>query len=782
MRRCLPLGEKLEAELAEEKSSDIRNDGSIVGKSVVRVDAWDKVSGKAQYVDDIPFPGCWYGGTVRSDVPHGKIVGIRQDPSFDWSKVVFVTAKDLPGPNEVAMVRRDMPILAKEIVNYVSEPIALIAAPSKALLKAALKAVKVEIEPIEPVFTIEEALSGENIIWGEDNVLAKFEVNKGNAEEAFNEADIIIEETYRTGHQEQLYLEPQGMVALPRDDGGIEVIGSLQCPYYIHSAMTHAFMLPPEKVVIKQAVTGGGFGGKEDFPSLLAIHAAVLALKAKRPVKIIYDRAEDMVSTTKRHPSRIRHRTGVKKDGTIVAQDIDLVLDGGAYTTLSIVVLQRSLLHATGCYNIPNAHVSAKVVATNTPPNGAFRGFGAPQSIFAMERQMDKIARTLGLSPVEVRRKNLLRIGDAFPFGQAVEDGGARLVFERALAISEYERKRAEYSRDRDPKRRGIGLSLFLHGGGFTGSGEQAIDGKVKLKLTSERVELYVSSVDMGQGAATVLTQITAQGLQIPFERVRYMSPDTSKAPDSGPTVASRTTMIVGKIVLRGAEKLIKRLKKYVSDYFDVPVEEVTYSKGVFQRNGVSVVEFFEAARGYEKKHGPLEVIGDYLHPAELYWDDDRCQGDAYQGYAWGANVLEVEVDTDTWEVRPLRDTVVVDVGTAVNPLLAVGQVEGGSLQGLGYGYLEVIEVEGGKYKNDRLSNYIIPTSVDCPDFFVELTEVPCSRGAFGAKGLGEMPLSGGGPAVAAAIEHATGLFSNKLPITGEVLTALEQKGDERRS
>lgn len=754
----------------------------VIGKSVVRVDAWDKVMGKAEYIDDCPIPGCWYGGTVRSDVPHGRIVSIRQDPSFDWSKVVFVTAKDLPGPNEVAMVRRDMPILAENIVNYVSEPIALVAAPTKSLLRAALKAVKVEIEPIEPVLTIEEALSGENIIWGEDNVLAKFEVKRGDVDEAFKEADIIIEETYKTGHQEQLYLEPQGMVALPRDDGGVEVIGSLQCPYYIHGAMTHALKLPPHKVVIKQAVTGGGFGGKEDFPSLLAIHAAVLALKAKRPVKIIYDRAEDMVSTTKRHPSRIRHRTGVKKDGTIVAQDVDLVLDGGAYTTLSIVVLQRSLLHATGCYNIPSARILARAVATNTPPNGAFRGFGAPQSIFAIERQIDKIARTLGLNPIEVRRKNLLKSGDAFPFGQRVEDNGARLVFERALAISEYERKRAEYSKDQGPKKRGIGLSLFLHGGGFTGAGEQKINGKIKLFVAKESVELHVSNVEMGQGAATVLTQIAAQGLQIPFEKVRYCQPDTSKAPDSGPTVASRTTMIVGKIVLRGTEKLIMQLKEYVSRHFDVSLEDINYARGTFFENGTPLADFFEIARRIEEERGPLEVIGDYVHPPELNWDDEKCQGDAYQGYAWGANVLEVEVDTDTWEVRPLRDTVVVDVGTAVNPLLALGQVEGGSLQGLGYGYLEAIEMEGGRYRNNRLASYAIPTSVDCPDFFVELMEIPCSRGAFGAKGLGEMPLSGGGPAVASAIEHATGLFPTRLPVTGEILTSLEQEGDERRS
>lgn len=773
---CCPLMEQLKSESTEKEFL------GVVGKSVTRVDAWDKVTGRAQYIDDIPFPGCWYGGTVRSDVPRGKIVGIRQDPSFDWSKVVFVTAKDLPGPNEVAMVRCDMPILAEDIVNYVSEPIALVAAPTKALLKAALKAVKVEIEPLEPVLSIEEALEGKNVIWGDDNVLAKFEVKRGDVDEAFKEADIIIEETYRTGHQEQLYLEPQGMVALPRDDGGVEVVGSLQCPYYIHGAMTHALNLPPDKVVIKQAVTGGGFGGKEDFPSLLAIHAAVLALKVKRPVKIIYDRAEDMVSTTKRHPSKIRHRTGVKKDGTIVAQDIDLILDGGAYTTLSIVVLQRSLLHATGCYNIPNARILARAVATNTPPNGAFRGFGAPQSIFAMERQMDKIARTLGLSPIEVRRKNLLKSGDAFPFGQRVEDDGARLVFERALAISEYERKRTEYSKDQGPKRRGIGVSLFLHGGGFTGSGEQRINGKIKLRLTGDEVELYVSNVDMGQGAATVLAQIAAQGLKIPFEKVRYCPPDTSKAPDSGPTVASRTTMIVGKIVLRGTEKLIGRLKEHVSRYFDVSLEDIAYENGVFLENGTPLADFFDIARRIEGESGPLEVMGNYVHPQGLSWDDEKCQGDAYQGYAWGANVLEVEVDTDTWEVRPLRDTVVVDVGTAINPLLAVGQVEGGSLQGLGYGYLEVIEMEGGRYRNNRLSNYAIPTSVDCPDFFVELMEIPCSRGAFGAKGLGEMPLNGGGPAVAAAIEHATGLFANRLPVTGEVLTALEQKGDERRS
>ncbi|MBM3287147.1 MAG: xanthine dehydrogenase family protein, partial [Candidatus Eisenbacteria bacterium] len=377
--------------------SPMRAQGSeIVGSSPARVDAGDKVSGRALFVDDIETPGGWFGGTVRSEAPRGKIRAISLDPAFDWSCAVVVTAGDLPGPNVVSMIKDDHRILAAGDVRFVGEPVALAAAPDRETLAAALRAIHVEIDPLPPVLTMEEALRGDRIIWGDDNVIAEYGIRDGNPAERMREADLVIEGVYRTGHQEHLYIEPNGMIAMPRPDGGVETIGSLQCPYYVHNALAMALGIAPESLIVRQAATGGAFGGKEDFPSVLALHASLLALRAGRPVRMIYERSEDIRCTTKRHPSLIRHRTGVRRDGTIAAAEIDIVLDGGAYATLSPVVLSRSILHAAGAYRIADISIRGRAVATNTPPNGAFRGFGAPQSLFAIERQIDRIAARLG--------------------------------------------------------------------------------------------------------------------------------------------------------------------------------------------------------------------------------------------------------------------------------------------------------------------------------------------------------------------------------------------------
>jgi CO/xanthine dehydrogenase Mo-binding subunit len=726
-----------------------------IGSSPRRPDAWDKVSGRTRFVADLEIPGAWIGGTIRSPLPRGRIRAVACDPAFDWSTVVLILADSLPGPNVVAMIREDHPILAADQVRFAAEPVGLIAAPDSETLARALARVRVEVDPLPPVLGIEMAIEGTEAIWGNDNVIAEYRITRGDVDAGIEESDLVIEETYRTGHQEHLYLEPNGIVALPFGADGIEIRGSLQCPYYIQKALARGLGLPQERVRVRQCPTGGAFGGKEDFPSVLAMHASLLARKAGRPVRMIYDRTEDIRGTTKRHPSRVTHRTGVRRDGTMIAADIDVVFDGGAYTTLSPVVLSRGILHAAGCYRIPNVRIRGRVVATNTPPNGAFRGFGAPQTIFAVERQCDLIARRLGIDPIEVRRKNLLTDGDSFPYGQVLRDGdcGAALVMERALALSGYYERRAEIdgrnaARESEEYhvRRGIGFSVYHHGAGFTGAGEERIAGTVRVRFAEDaHVEILTSNVEMGQGASTVLSMIAATALGIPAERVRHVEPDTLIVPDSGPTVASRTTMIVGRILIDACDAMRKRC-------------------------GSPHESFIEAATAYLRAHGELSGEARYAPPSGLSWDEERTIGDAYKAYSWGADVVEVEVDTDTMEVRPVRATVVVEIGRAIHPVLAAGQVEGGTLQALGYGYLEEMKTADGRFLNDRMATYIIPTSLDAPPMDVEIVEIPNGRGPFGAKGLGELPCDGGAPAIVAAIEHATGIRPTRIPVTPEDL------------
>jgi CO/xanthine dehydrogenase Mo-binding subunit len=344
-----------------------------------------------------------YGATVRNPGVRGRIRSINfESPagsSIPWDEFTIVSAQDVPGENCVALILHDQPLLAADFVQHAEEPVLLIAHPDRYLVEAARRAVRIEIDPLPAVFSIDEALAGDEIIWGSDNIFKTFRVEKGDTQDGFAQADVIVEGDYETGAQEQLYIETNGMIATANPEDGVTVWGSMQCPYYIHKALLPIFNLPPDKIRVIQMETGGGFGGKEEYPSMIAAHAALLAWKSGKPVKLIYDRAEDMVATTKRHPSRTRHRTGVTRDGKLVAMEIDFDIDGGAYCTLSPVVLSRGTIHAAGPYHCPNVLIRSRAVATTAPPHGAFRGFGAPQSIFALERQMNKVAAAVGLSP-----------------------------------------------------------------------------------------------------------------------------------------------------------------------------------------------------------------------------------------------------------------------------------------------------------------------------------------------------------------------------------------------
>lgn len=754
----------------------------VVGKPIPRLDGPPKVAGTACFLADrvlLDIPDAWVGGTVRSDVPYGKLAGIEKNPAFDWSRVAVITASDLPAGNFVHIVRDEYPILAQETVNYVTEAVALVAAPDRETLAEALANIRATIEPMTPVLTVEESLERKAVIWGEDNVVDSYRVNGGDVEVGFAEADFVVEGTYLTGLQEQIYLEPQGMAAIPRPGGVMEITGSIQCPYYVLNAVATALGVEFSKVRVAQTEVGGGFGGKEDYPSILGVRAALLAAKIGKPVVMIYDRTEDLHATPKRHPAVVRHKTGVKRDGTITAMEVDIVMDAGAYTTLTMVILQRSVLHATGCYYTPHAKVRGRAVATNTPPTGAFRGFGAPQAIFAVERHMDKIARQLGLDPLDLRLKNAIRNGMAFPYKQVLESGiCAHDVLSRAAELSGYRDKRARYAAmgreamargDRYVK--GIGISVALHGGGFTGAAEDTMGTTTRVAYRDGTFVLYTSSVDMGQGAATVLPQIAAECLGVGIDRVRHPLPDTYECPNSGPTVASRSTMFIGRVLHKTCLAIVERLRSFLAEREGVAM---AFSDGVFAvESGGAGASFttVEAADLYVRERGALDETQAHKNTGKSAWDPDKFEGDAYKGYGWIAQAVEVEVDLDTYEANPTHATVVAEVGRAINPVLASGQLEGGVLQGCGWSHIEALTVDDqGRYSASHMSEYLVPTMLDAPKWQVEMMEVPSAVGPYGAKGIGELPANGGAPAFLAAVENATGVAADYIPLTGEKL------------
>ena len=755
---------------------------NIIGKPVARIDGYEKATGESMFIGDMYSKGAWVCGVVRSDKASGIIRKIVFKESFDWSKVVTITANDLKGVNYVALIRPDYPILADKEVIFSTQGIVLVAAPDEDTLRSAINAIEVKIDEVPPVLTIEESVAKNRIIYGDDNIIQEYCINAGDTGLPFAEADRIIEGTYFTGYQEHAYLENQGMIASPKEDGGVVITGSLQCPYYVHSAVVEALGMndAPEKVVVKQAMTGGGFGGKEDYPSILGVWAALLALKSGRTVRFLFGREEDMLCTTKRHPSKIYHKTAVKNDGTITAMEIDIILDGGAASTLSEVVLSRSILHSTGCYKIENAKIRGRVVATNTPPNGAFRGFGAPQSQFALERHLDKIAHELGLSPLDIRLKNIMRAGDKFPFGQIMKSGvSAERVLLNVIERSDYIKKRAEYiEKNKDSKirlKRGVGLSLVLHGAGFTGSGEDNMGTKVQLEIDISRrvISIHASSTEMGQGAITVLSMFVAEAFGVPLTQVEYLLPDTSVVPNSGPTVASRTTMYVGKVLQIASYNLISKIKSYLETNEN---EKFSYENGSFKSENKKY-SIFVAAILYCKGNGNCQKISaeaTYKPVPGFSWNNKKHEGAAYKGYSWMAQVIEVSVDMDTYEIIPEKSTIAVELGRAINPVLASGQIEGGAVQSYGWANTEHLGLTGdGRYTTGHLSKYPIPTTLDSPSFDIVLFEDPCFFGAEGAKGIGELPMDGGAPAFAAAVQNACGVFAEKIPISGEYLFSL---------
>ncbi len=717
-----------------------------VGATVPRPEGPAKVEGRAVYVADLRVPGAWEGACVRSPLPSARLLGFDFDPEFDFERVALVRPEDIPGENVVAMIADDQPLLCAREVRHVGEPLLLVAGPDRETLRAALAAIHPRLEPAPAVFDPEVS----------EQVFKEIRIEKGDAAAVLASAARVVEGVYRTDSQEQMYIEPQGFVAWPADADGVVVAkGSLQCPYYVVKSLARALGVAPEKARVVQMATGGGFGGKEDYPSVLACQAALLARACGHPVRMIFDRHEDLAVTPKRHPSRVRHRTAVDDAGNLLAMEIDVLLDGGAYTTLSPVVLSRACIHAAGPYRCDNVTIRGRVVGTNAVPYGAFRGFGAPQTCFAIERQMDRIARELSIHPYELRRRVALRRGDRTATGQLLEESvGSMEVLDDIRARSAFDRHpwcRGEREvRSSERVRRGVGFSFFFHGSGFTGAGEELLKGRVRVELEPDGTALLqTAQTEFGQGTYAMFLAIASDALGAEVSEVRVAETDTSQVPDSGPTVASRTCMIVGGCVERACAELRARI-------------EAASDASTFRAR----------ARAFLAAGGDGRVEARYASPPGLEWDDEAYRGDAYPAYGWAADVAEVEVDLDTFQVQVTRFLSTVDVGKAIQPSLVEGQIEGGSLQAIGFAHLEVVSTAEGRVLQDRMSTCIVPTTLDTPPMEVALVEIPYPGGPSGAKGVGELPMDGGAPAIASALEDALGIHVDRVPATAERLAA----------
>lgn len=746
-----------------------------VGKSVTRNDVIEKVCGTAKYIDDYKFGEMLYGATVRSAIPHGNIKSLNSDPALKIDGVVAVyTHKDIPGKNEVPFILNDYPLLASDRVLFHGQAVALVVAKTPEIAKFAAKKVEVTYQELPAITDVHQSLKKDAVkIFGSDNIFRKYDIVRGDAEKAFDNADVVVEGTYTTNYQVHAYLEPQGMIADSTPEGGVVIYGSMQCPFYIHDAIAHILGVPQNKVRIVQTTTGGGFGGKEDVPSIVAGHAALAAYLLKKPVKIIYSREEDFQSMSKRHPSYIEIKYAADKKGKITAAKVQYILDGGAFSTLSPVVLWRGAVHAAGPYNIPNVKIEAICAATNKVPCGAFRGFGQPQVTFANESLMDELAVKLNISPLELRQLNMMKVGSQTATGQKIiRSCGLEKVVKQVVQKSDWAQIYLPPEKRTGVVRTGIGIAASFYGVGL-GAGGKYLDraGSYVQVQKDGTVLIAIGNTELGQGVFTVISQIAAETLGCPYKFVRVLKPDTTRVPDSGPTVASRSTLMSGNAVKNAAEIIRLRIDKMVLKMLGV-------KSGVVKSDGKN---YFLSATPKEKvryqdvvkkcygKRINLTSNGWYAGE-DVTFSQDTGQGKAYYTYAYSATAAIVKVNTETGEVSVKKLVSGHDIGKAINPQLCEGQIEGGVIQSMGWALTENLVLKNGVIINPSFAGYLIPTSSDIPEIIPLIVEEPYHDGPYGAKGLGEPPMITPATAIANAIYNATGWRTNKLPATPEVL------------
>jgi CO/xanthine dehydrogenase Mo-binding subunit len=752
----------------------------VVGQRVAHHDFVEKVKGSLHYAADWQLPGMLHGRLVRSLVPSARIVSVDISQARALPGVAAVlTGADVPrnrlverasgGLGELPIA---MPILAADRVRYVGEPIAAVAAATQQIADEAAELVAVEYEELPGLFDMEAALEpAAPLVHDEGNLLVSWHIARGDPAGAMAAADVVVEGTYRTQHVEHAYLEPEAGVGW-LDDDVVTVRAATQV--IEHAAeIAEILDLPANKVRVIAAYLGGGFGGKEDMT--VEPFIALLVWKTRRPVRMIWDRQESMLASTKRHPFVMRYRTGASRDGTLVAQDIDILGDAGAYPYLSARILFAGAALACGPYRVPNVSVRARPVFTNNVPTSAFRGFGAMQVTFGYESQMDRVARALGLDPAELRRRNFLRRGDLIPTGETLDT---------AVAVGETLRRALGALGDRSqpsaPGRlvgRGFACNMQPYGRTIWFRDRAA----AWLTLQADGSLLIRSGVtDLGAGQAASLCQIASEVLGVPLGDISVYIGDTALTPPAGGTYATRQLYMSGNAVLHAARGLRAGLDPVAADLLGCPAEDLRYEDGLVRAGGSADargVSLAELARACDARSVELSRLSTWRAESGTF-DPGRGQGASFPDYTYGTHAAEVEVDPETGEVRVLRYVASHDVGRAINPMRVEGQIQGGATQGLGYALTEEIVLEEGLTASSLFSSYFIPTAMDMPDVEVEIVESGEGKGPLSARGIGEPPVGPAAPAIASAIADATGCRPARLPMTAErVLALLDEAG-----
>jgi len=776
---------------------------NIVGKPVVRQDGYAKVTGKAKYADDYHFEGEMYGVMVRTNVAHAIIkeidfASIENHPSIK----TIITHDDISGSKKVGPIKQDQPIFCYEKIVTPGDVVAMLVGDNEVILRELAKKVKIALEELPVLEDPTTSLDKNSILihpQNKSNLITHYPLRKGNVEKGFKQSDEIIEQTYTTQLIEHAYIEPECVTAIPGEGNfRIKIIGSIQNPFTTRRVVAAVLGFGLNEVEVVQAELGGSFGGKDDTMNILSARAAIAALKVKRPVKIKYEREESIIESYKRHPYILNYKIGFNKDGKIKAMKIDLLADGGAYSSMSPFVTWRSVVQATGPYQVPNVHTDVKVVYTNNPYTGAMRGFGSPQPIFAIESMMDEIAMRVGKSPFEIRRINGFKQGSVTASGQKLSGHEVTLhkVLKKAVDVSSFNKKWRENKnifeeriynqaniKDRlilqkddfiEPGnlwRKGIGLALSYRGCSLGAEGIDAAATYVSIQPDGT-VYLLSGLAENGQGLKTTFSIVAAEVLGISSEKIIYLEPNTSHVPDSGPTVASRATLMGGGATKNACEELKTRLTKLLLKEWKLKsVHDLIFANGrvVYKSKKPKKISFEELIKTAYSKGVNLSTIGWYSGP-KVHWEEETGHGSAYFTYVYGCQVAEVSVNIGTGEVYINNIWAVHDPGKVINILGAEGQVYGGVTQGAGYGLWEKISTHEGKIRENNFDQFLIPTSKDIDAIHPYFIEGKDKYGAWGGKSLGEPTLELTAAAIANAITNATGQRFFNLPINIEEL------------
>jgi CO/xanthine dehydrogenase Mo-binding subunit len=739
-----------------------RSPGSV-GQSPDRVGARERVSGTVPFAADLEASGALTLAAVRSDRPHAAIVEIDTSEALAVDGCVRVfTAQDIPGVNAFGIIKKDQPLLAEGKVRYVGDPVALIAAESPDAASEAAGKVRIAYEDLPAVFDPEKALTpGAPQVHEGGNLLGRRIVRRGDPEAAFRQAHVIVERVYTTTFLEHTYLEPDAGVAY-MDNGVLTVYASTQNPHYDQHEIAGLLALDAARVRVVQAATGGGFGSKLDLNVQGFLGLATYLLN--RPTRMVYTREEAFLCTSKRHPLKIHYKSAASRDGRLLAADVRIIGDTGAYASYGPAVCTRAAVHATGPYEVPNVSVESALVYTNHPTAGAMRGFGVPQTAFAHESQMDLLARELGISPLEIRLKNCLRVGSVTSTGQELKASVGIRTTLNALKPHYEAALRKKSGRSEHPDipayiRRGVGIGAMVYGIGNTGVKNPST---AHMELTPEgRLVLYCGAADIGQGSTTVLAQIAATELGLRPEEIDLVFADTMLTASAGASSASRQTYISGNAVLDAARKLKRDILTVAARILATEQGKLAIGSGLvsIKENPTRSLTFQEIARQAQSTGMPLMGEG-HFDPETTALDPETGQGIPYATYAFASHLAEVEVDVLTGEVWCLKVVAAHDVGKAINPRNVLGQIYGGVGMGLGFALMEEF-VPG---RTESMKDYHIPCFGDMPEVVPIIVEDPEPTGPYGAKGVGEPALIPTAPAILNAVADALGIRIYELP------------------